>query len=267
VSAQAGQVLWLFDVGNTRLKARWSRGGHAGATEGLDWTNPDLGGRLRRLLARWPPPIHILVASVASAERAGCLRRILQSGRGGDAQWLISPRQGCGIVNAYRRPGRLGIDRFLAMAGARALSGGAPLVVVGCGTALTLDAVDGEGRQLEGLIAPSPALMRHSLLQETAIVEGNPDAFHDDGNAATDDTHRAIHAGCQAAAVALVESFHARQVEALGSAALWLHGGGAPALRAALARHAGAAAQLREDLVWRGLEIWAASRPHAGGGA
>ena len=51
------------------------------------------------------------------------------------------------------------MDRFLAMVAAHA-HGGGPHVLVGVGTALTLDALATDGRHLGGLIAPGPMLMQ-----------------------------------------------------------------------------------------------------------
>ncbi|HET7561007.1 MAG TPA: type III pantothenate kinase [Rhodanobacteraceae bacterium] len=259
MTAMTGQALWLFDLGNTRLKGRWSHARQTGLPVGMDWDSPELAHELESTLAGWPEPERVLVASVASGQRAAYLRDALRRWPDARIEWLSSPRRGCGITNAYRVPARLGIDRFLAMAGARAASGGAPFVIVGCGTALTLDAVDAEGNQQQGLIAPSPDLMMRSLRAGTAIADTNPDAFTGPANEDPDDTGRAIRGGCRDAAVALIESFHARHRRLLGAQRLWLHGGGAPALQAALDAQGAVSARLLDDAVWRGLEVWASS--------
>lgn len=256
----AGKVLWLFDLGNTSLKGRWSRDGELGQALGVDWDTPRPGGILREALDGWPAPDRVLVASVASEQRAAHLGDVLHV-QLPPVEWLSSPRQACGITNSYRIPERLGIDRFLAMVGARASSGGAPFVVVGCGTALTLDAVDAQGRQHEGLIAPSPDLMVRSLYGGTAIDETNPDAFGGETGDGIDDTRKAIRGGCWRAATALIDVFHARHRTEFGELSLWLHGGGAAALKAVSDQYGTAPARLLEDAVWRGLEVWAASQP------
>lgn len=264
MSEACNRVLWLFDLGNTNLKGRWTQAGRTGVTIGIDWTGSNFARRLRAGLARWPAPGRVLVASVAAAERADRLRAALAQRPGVRAEWLSSPHRGGGITTHYRVPARLGIDRFLAMVGARAASGGAAFVSVGCGTALTLDAVDATGNQREGLIVPSPDLMVWALRRGTAIAETNPDAFGE--AAAADDTARAIRAGCRRAAVALVRAFHAQYRQSVGAERLWLHGGGAPGLQEALRAGDGSPAQLLDDAVWRGLEAWAAAQPAAAPG-
>lgn len=260
MNAHAGKSLWLFDLGNTSLKARWSCAGETGQSLVIDWESTQLQRQLVDALAGWPEPAQVLVAAVAAAERAEQVRAVLRRWPDTRVEWLVSPRRGCGITNPYRAPARLGIDRFLAMAGARSASHAGAFVVVGCGTALTLDAVDAQGRQRDGLIAPSPDLMMRSLQAHTAIGHTNPDAF-DDSSDATDDTAAAIHAGCWRAAVGLIETSHARQRAAFGEIPLWLHGGAAQALKTALDQSGVVHAALLEDAIWRGMQVWAAAPP------
>ncbi len=255
--------IWLFDLGNSRLKGACLRGAELSQPFALQWENmktrssADFDAALRAQFSQWPEPRRILIASVASAARADRLRAALQAWPQADVQWVRSPRQKCGITNRYRSPERLGIDRFLAMIAARAAAGDDSVVVIGCGTALTLDAVDADGVQQEGLIAPSPQLMLRSLQAGTAIEAGNPDAFNDE----TDDTSQALRAGCTRAAAALVERYDADNRAVLGDASLWLHGGGAAELRKSLRGDTAARAEILEDAVLRGLVLWAMQDP------
>jgi type III pantothenate kinase len=258
MSMRADNANWLFDLGNSRLKGAWLRGRELAQDFALAWDAPDFDAVLQVQLARWPAPARVLVASVASGSRADRLRGALQTWPGVEARWLRSPRQGCGITGHYRIPERLGIDRFLAMAAAHAEADNAGAIVVGCGTALTLDAVDADGAQREGLIAPSPDLMLRSLQGATAIADSNRDAFAQDES---DDTARALRAGCARSAAALVEWYRVQQRAALGDAPLYLHGGWAASLKAMLEqdRH-GARVRMLDDAVLRGLVLWALER-------
>ena len=86
--------------------------------------------------------------------------------------WVVSAPQGGGITNGYDHPGRLGVDRFVAMVGARwhILARGAerPTLVVMVGTAVTVDALDKRGHFLGGLILPGHGIMLRALEAGTA---------------------------------------------------------------------------------------------------
>lgn len=250
---------WLFDAGNSRLKGAWLRDDEPEQSFASSWDAPDFEAVLQVQLARWPTPARILVASVATRASADRLRAALQAWPQADVQWLRSPRRGGGITSGYRIPERLGIDRFLAMVTARVFVKGAAAIIAGCGTALTLDAVDAHGAQREGLIAPSPDLMLRSLQGATAIADANSDAFaHADEQTCDDDTAHALRGGCTQAAAALVAWYCARQRADLGDVALFLHGGWAASLAKLLVEeHSCAPTHLLDDAVLRGLARWA----------
>lgn len=250
MNARSGET-WLLDLGNSRAKlARLLQGGPADVTA-LDWAQPDFAARMRQLAGQWPQPSRILVASVVRAELAERVRDVLPGGAETEIEWLRTPRQACGVGNRYAKPERLGIDRFLAMVAVHAHAGGAALVI-GCGTAMTLDAVGASGEHAAGLIALSPGRMLEALRVETAIAASNPDAFSGDGG---DDTAAALQAGCWAAAGALVEWFAARRRADWGEAPVWLHGGWSAQLADWLAGD-GFRAHVLEHAVLHGLALF-----------
>ncbi|HYJ96890.1 MAG TPA: type III pantothenate kinase, partial [Burkholderiaceae bacterium] len=87
-------------------------------------------------------------------------------------RWIVPGVQRAGVVNGYEHPSRLGADRWVALIGARwrVLSRGAPrpALVVMVGTAVTVDALDTDGRFLGGLILPGFGLMLKALEMGTA---------------------------------------------------------------------------------------------------
>ena len=244
---------WLLDLGNSRAKAaRLERGKPVDALA-FEWDRPDFVAVLRDRLRRWPRPARVCVASVVSAERMEKARAALDAVAPDRIEWLRTPRSAGGLTNRYAKPERLGIDRFLAMLAAHAQARGG-CVVVGCGTALTLDAVAADGTHAEGMIALSPERMLQTLRAATAIADRNADAFATDVG---DDTAIALQAGCWASAGALVEWFVARSGKATGAEHVWLHGGWARRLAEWLARD-GCSVEVLDDAVLRGLAIWAA---------
>jgi type III pantothenate kinase len=253
VSAPRGET-WLFDLGNSRAKAARLADGEPVDAVAFDWEQPDFAAALRSALARWPQPDTAWVASVAATPRADKVRAALGAFGPARVHWLRTPRQAGGVRNSYAKPERLGIDRFLAMVAARARASGA-CVVVGCGTAMTLDAVAADGRHAEGMITLSPGGMLQALRGATAIADSNPDAFAGD---APDDTAAALRAGCWASAGALVEWFLARGKARHAATRVWLHGGWADALGEWLARD-GVVVDVLDNAVLHGLAAWAAS--------
>ena len=243
---------WLFDLGNTRLKAApLDDDGRIGDVVAIThWKAADHDADLVAGLARHLPPRFEVgyLASVADAALRGTVLQSLAS-RCRRICVARTSRRWNGLRIAYDEPSRLGVDRFLAMLAVHARGDGAALVC-GVGTALTLDLVDADGRHRGGRIAPSPTLMREALHHRAArlpVAGGEYREF-------ADDTIDALASGCEGAALGLVERSVVHAELELGSApGLVLHGGGAAALAAHLPR-----ARLAPDLVLEGLAEWAA---------
>jgi type III pantothenate kinase len=87
-------------------------------------------------------------------------------------QWVVSSAAEAGLSNGYDFPARLGADRWVAMIGAwhRSLADGParPMVVVMVGTAVTVEAIDAQGKFLGGLILPGHGIMLRALESGTA---------------------------------------------------------------------------------------------------
>lgn len=247
----------LLDLGNTRLK--WAR--HDGArlvdAGAVAWDAFAPERLPQSLLDAARGTRGVLAASVAGAEREALVAEALRA-RGLEVPaWVRTPAEACGVRNAYRIPGKLGVDRFLGLVAALH-AGLAPCVVVSAGTALTLDALSADGRHLGGLIAPGPRLMQRALHQAAAQLP-------DPGDAAlvevADDTESAIASGCWQACLGLIERFHARMHARLGGidTTVILSGGDAGMLASQLQ----VPAQVRPDLVLQGLAVWDAASSSA----
>jgi len=87
-------------------------------------------------------------------------------------RWVVPSAHQAGVTNGYDHPSRLGADRWVALIGARwhvlARGPARPVLVVMVGTAVTVDALDTEGRFLGGLILPGFGLMLKALEMGTA---------------------------------------------------------------------------------------------------
>lgn len=74
-----------------------------------------------------------------------------------------------GVGIDYPNPASIGPDRLANAIGARALHG-APVVVVGFGTAVAFDIVNRRGNYVGGIIAPGLAAMTSYLHEKTALL-------------------------------------------------------------------------------------------------
>jgi type III pantothenate kinase len=87
-------------------------------------------------------------------------------------RWVVSSAQEAGLSNGYDHPSRLGADRWVAMIGAhhRLLRRGIkkPCIVVMVGTAVTVEAIDANGKFLGGIILPGHGIMLRALESGTA---------------------------------------------------------------------------------------------------
>jgi len=238
----------LLDLGNTRVKWAVLDRGNSIARGAVAW-NDDVESLLAAVWGSLGKVAQIYGASVVDAAREARVEAIADIVCGRNVDWLRTPAQACGVRSAYAEPERLGVDRFLAMVSAFH-DGHAACVLVGVGTALTLDALNADGRHLGGLIAPGPQLMQQSLWGATARVRPESGRVLD----AADNTADAVVSGCWQAAVALIERFVQRMSPQLdGAPQVILGGGDAAQLQPLLAMPT----QLTEDSVLRGLAVWA----------
>lgn len=231
---------WLFDLGNTRLKYAVLQAD--GTLGDIVAVAHDDGDHWLRALPRGDVAC---IASVATPARRVAMVDGLRDAGFVRLHGVHTQARLGGLRIAYVEPRHLGVDRFLAMLAAL---DAAPVLLVGVGTALTCDLLDGDGLHRGGRIAPSPMLMRQALHARAGVLPAHGGEYADFG----DDTVHALASGCEGAALALVDSSLDAAQRLLGTRPrLWLHGGGAEALRGRLPAHAWV-----PDAVLRGLARW-----------
>lgn len=191
----------LLDIGNSRVKWAQLRAGELSAHGAR--THDD-GGWVQHLPA--DKPDSVWVANVAGTQALSCLQDWAQAHWQLEVNSLVSTADACGVRNAYPRPERLGVDRWMAcIAGYHyaAGRGAGSVLIADAGTALTLDFVAADGQHQGGLISPGVATMRRALLGQTQLRLGAPE--HALGWLAHD-TDPAIALGSLQAALALLEN-------------------------------------------------------------
>ncbi len=236
---------WLFDLGNTRLKCAPLRAdGSVGRVVALAHESDDFLHELHAAL-----PVDGVSASLASVASPALTLRVVDmlSARFHLVSLARSVSHLAGVRIAYADPARLGVDRFLALLAAHARAPKAWLVI-GVGTALTVDLIGANGHHHGGRIGPSPALMRRALHVAAAHLPEHGGVYREFAA----DTSDALASGCEGAALGLVDRSLRQGADLLGQVpGLLLHGGGADALSPDFpgAIHA-------PSLVLEGLALW-----------
>jgi type III pantothenate kinase len=250
----------LVDIGNARVK--WAVQDQHRWTQGEAMLRK---GRAFKDIARpaWKelqPPSRVIVSNVAGREYEKSVVTWIKR------RWKVSPEflqagvSLCGVTNAYPVPERLGADRWANLIAAHAHYPG-PAVIIDCGTAITIDALDAEGRHLGGLIVPGMDLMRTALVGNAAGIELN-DLSSQSVSLLGSSTESAVAGGILYTVVALVDRVCQDLRAELGKATRVIVTGGDAArvlpLMSQRARH-------DPDLVLKGLSVFARGAEGAAG--
>ncbi|HEY7986259.1 MAG TPA: type III pantothenate kinase [Methylophilaceae bacterium] len=231
------------DAGNTRIKwgvyqDRWLANG-AFAHDSMDL----LPGLCSQFAVK-----QAVISNVAGTEVRLALQKQLDAMEL-SSMWIAAGKESCGVKNSYKIPHQLGSDRWAALIAAWQLKHAA-CVVVNAGTAITIDALAGDGVFMGGMILPGLYLMRASLAENTAELEqvsGTLTLF-------PQNTGDAMMSGAiQAIGGAMVQMHDTLSVHEKTAPHLLLTGGDASTLYDALADKAPENIEIVENLVLEGL--------------
>ncbi len=215
-----------LDIGNTRTKWRVVDGIGTVIARGV-------AEHLQQLLDDTVGALHmerVRIACVRPGDYLEKLVRELELHRRLPVAIARVLRHWQGVKVAYPDLSKLGVDRWLAMLAAYRQSGKA-VIVVDCGTAMTVDLLNDIGDHLGGYIVPGLSLASAALPGATAIrLEGVPHWGTEPGNC----TEEAIYHGVMVMLTGLLEKVVAHQ--SLGVAdgkvpVIYLTGGDAPLIR------------------------------------
>jgi type III pantothenate kinase len=141
----------LLDCGNSRLKAQYLQAGRLQASFAcsyqVDWSER---------LTRWIKSLECTQAylcSVLDSARQATLEACLAQRCAAKVTRFRSEPKALGVTNGYDEPGRLGVDRWMALLGAAEMSA-TDCIVIDAGSAITLDLLTADGRHLGGAILP-----------------------------------------------------------------------------------------------------------------
>ncbi|CAI8921804.1 type III pantothenate kinase [Methylocaldum szegediense] len=191
----------LVDIGNSRVK--WGIVQDDRIVSGQPF--PSAAESLEKSLSHYwlslPVPHRIYACNVAGSNAEQIITAWTQRYWGNAPHFVRSAERSYGVLNGYEEPEKLGVDRWVSLIALRMLARG-PACVVDCGTALTFDVLDADGRHLGGLIAPGLAMMKQSLVRDT---KGIRDIDCSDSRFFGRNTAAAVKGGVLAACTGLIE--------------------------------------------------------------
>ncbi|PVZ65767.1 type III pantothenate kinase [Pelagibaculum spongiae] len=197
------------------------------------------------------PLERIMVSSVAGEAFDQKLVKQCQQHSAAPVQLLQSPNEFLQLKNSYFEPERLGIDRWLAMLAVwRETSQG--FCLIDCGSAVTVDVVDGQGQHSGGLITPGLEMMRQSLFGGTGRVDRRPSEDSRQSFLACSTFH-AVQGGTLYSLVSYIDRIVDEIQATYGELNCVITGGDAEQLVSLLKQ----SFQMEKGLVFRGLKIFA----------
>jgi type III pantothenate kinase len=219
----------LIDLGNSRLKWRslTTSASHAAGAVAHAGDAVSFETLITPLLGLLPDPSEVLYASVADAGITAELERVTRLLFPAARVTRVSSGHKLGrISNGYRDPAALGVDRLLAMGGARAHIAKGALLVVSIGTATTIDYLDEHDWFQGGVILPGLRLMARALSQGTALLP-QVEVDQPQGELLGRDTVAAMRAGIVHAQSGAIERVLRVARQRSGECVCLLSGGGA----------------------------------------
>jgi type III pantothenate kinase len=194
----------LLDVGNSSVKWATERNGVLEGGGRFYYRDEGFSRAASRAWEGLPAPRVLAVASVTDAGMEHEISEWAGSVWETTPCYIRASSQAAGVTSAYREPGTLGADRWAAIVAAHHDAEN-PVCVIDCGTAITLDVVDAAGNHQGGLIAPGLAMMRRSLVQETAAIGPVPDRANGLPSLFSRNTMEGVNSGVMHMAGALID--------------------------------------------------------------
>jgi len=160
----------LLDIGNTR--AKWVCYSHDKKLINYAGERHENGVSMAKIFKKWSSltqPSRIIAVIVGKQEVKKSIENWVVLNWQLPIIFLETKSFDFGITNAYLEYHKLGVDRWVAMIGAKSQCSGA-FCVVDCGTAVTIDVVNNFGEHLGGLIIPGVDVMQQSLVSQTSLI-------------------------------------------------------------------------------------------------
>jgi type III pantothenate kinase len=245
----------LVDIGNSALKWAQQQDGERAPGRSIQYGKHGISGVLAEAWNALPAPGSVCIASVAAADVDGAVRAYARTHWDLDPHFIQTQAEQCGVRNGYAKPAEMGVDRWLAVIAAWTRYH-ENCCVVNCGTAITVDGVNGAGHHQGGAIIPGIQLMQSALAQGTARISsaGGGPVPDQPGRS----TAQCVQLGTVIAAAAFVDRMAREFSDRLGGRVRGIISGGDAGL---VADHLQTGFEHDPDLVLSGLALAVENMP------
>ena len=166
----------------------------------------------------------IYIASVSHSSKLEVILQYFQNLEFPQPILLQTQSQWRGLKNAYTKPERMGVDRWLVLMAAWKEAQHACLVI-DCGTAITLDAIDNKGQHLGGYIVPGLNLLKSTITGSTAKVRFFEGESISNESIWGDSTSNAVNLGCEFMVLDFIKGRRERFLKQFPKSQLFITGG------------------------------------------
>lgn len=161
----------LMDAGNSRIKWCWLTEKGLGTVNYRSYEELGKVDTLTALLSEQKPDQ--LVAVHVLGDKFDDTIRLTSQTLDIDYHIVRSLADAYGVKNAYDKPAQLGADRFVALAGAHHHYKNRAVIVIDCGTAVTIDGISSSGQHIGGVIIPGLQLWADTLINNTEMLHAS----------------------------------------------------------------------------------------------
>ena len=190
-------MIILFDIGNTRTKYCTVDHDILGKQNSI--CNAEFSQDY--LTESFKEVDKIIVASVGHCEVANQIDSWCKNNRV-ECRCVITEIKKNNVVNVYKDPTKLGVDRWLALVGASELYPNQNLLIIDSGTATTVDLLASSGQHQGGWILAGINTQVSSVLAGTSLVTANKE--EKESVAFATNTSSAVHNGAWASTIGAV---------------------------------------------------------------
>jgi type III pantothenate kinase len=169
------RISLLLDIGNSRMKWNlWAQGAadFSRETQSVGYKTQPIEQLLDQQWQDIEYPIEaVFVANVAGTTIAQQVSDWCEKHWGIDPHFAATSATFLSLKNGYDNYRELGVDRWLAVIAAHALCPDRQVIVIDCGTAITVDALSSNGQHHAGPIIPGSRMMQQALAANTADLK------------------------------------------------------------------------------------------------